>query len=127
MVRLHWTAISAIFAAWAAITGCDTDDDDTESNGNGNNNGTEMDASSTEDASDGEGLAMCKELAETCHDSTSAQGEECHEFGHELHADECRAHYEECIAICTSDAGEQYEDGGHTHDGGHHDAGHDGG
>ena len=43
----------------------------------------------------------CEEIAELCHDSTTAEGQDCHENAEEVwSAAECTANEEACLAEC---------------------------
>ncbi len=45
--------------------------------------------------------AECEEIAELCHESTTDEGQECHENAEELwSASECVANEEACLAEC---------------------------
>lgn len=49
----------------------------------------------------------CDEIGSTCHHSTTAAGQECHEFGHD-HTnteEECKERYEACMAECAGSGG----------------------
>lgn len=52
-----------------------------------------------------EGSLACEVLGELCHaaDSGSGPAHDCHDVGHEAHADECTAQFAGCVAVCTDD------------------------
>jgi hypothetical protein len=51
----------------------------------------------------GEAALECKVLGELCHaaDSGSGPAHDCHEVGHEGHADACAAQFDGCVETCT--------------------------
>jgi hypothetical protein len=52
-----------------------------------------------------DGAQTCQVIGELCHeaDTGSGPGHECHELGHEGHAEACAAGFRDCIAICVQD------------------------
>lgn len=59
----------------------------------------------------------CKVIGTLCHeaDTGSGKGHDCHEVGHEGHADACAAEFDSCITFCTAgDEGNGGAGGGAT-------------
>lgn len=52
-----------------------------------------------------DGAVTCEVIGELCHeaDTGSGFGHDCHELGHEGHAEACAAGFDDCVAICVED------------------------
>jgi hypothetical protein len=91
------------------FAGCD--DDGTNNPGRGGGGAGDGRAGQGGDAhGHGGGPALeleCKVLGRLCHEADTGSGtaQECHEVGHEGHADACAEAFDGCIAFCTADEG----------------------
>lgn len=43
---------------------------------------------------------QCTVVGSLCHDAESAEGQACHELGHDGPPDQCAARFPECIGLC---------------------------
>ncbi len=52
------------------------------------------------------GVGKCLQLSSICHGAGDmGPRDECHDVGHSLDAAACEAKWDECVALCTADAG----------------------
>jgi hypothetical protein len=112
-VGLSLIAISSLFA-FVACGGDDDDDTTPAAHAGSGGEGASAhggEGATTHGGADGHGgaaaLALeCKVLGTLCHEaddgSGTGMGHECHEVGHEGHADACAEEFGSCIAFCTA-------------------------
>jgi hypothetical protein len=108
-VGLGLIAVSSLFA----FVACGDDDDSpTPTAQAGTGNGGEGATAHGGHGHGGDGLGgaaalalECKVLGTLCHeaDTGSGTGHDCHEVGHEGHADACAEQFDACITFCTAE------------------------